>query len=204
MISRRLLLAAALAAPALVAAALPALAADPIVFAAASLKNALDDVAARLQGKDRQDRRHQLCRHRDARPADRTGRAGRHLLLRRHGLDGLCRRARAGRSRRRGARCSATRSSWSCRRTRRRPIAIGRAWTSPACSAPTAAWPWPMSIRCRPAATARRRWKASACGTASPTGWCSRRTCAWRSPSSPAARRRPASSTPPMPPPSRR
>ena len=43
---RRLLLAAVLAAPALLAAALPAVAADPIVFAAASLKNALDDVAA--------------------------------------------------------------------------------------------------------------------------------------------------------------
>ena len=46
MISRRLLLAAVIAAPALFAVTTPALAADPIVFAAASLKNALDDVAA--------------------------------------------------------------------------------------------------------------------------------------------------------------
>jgi molybdate transport system substrate-binding protein len=45
MLSCRLLLAAAIAAP-MLAGALPALAADPIVFAAASLKNALDDVAA--------------------------------------------------------------------------------------------------------------------------------------------------------------
>ncbi len=51
MISRRLLLAAAIAAPALVATALPALAADPIVFAAASLKNALDDVVALYRQK---------------------------------------------------------------------------------------------------------------------------------------------------------
>ena len=51
MLSRRLLLAAAIAAPALFTAALPALAADPVVFAAASLKNALDDVAAAYNKK---------------------------------------------------------------------------------------------------------------------------------------------------------
>ncbi len=52
MISRRLLLAAVVvAAPALIGGALPALAAEPIVFAAASLKNALDDVAAAYHEK---------------------------------------------------------------------------------------------------------------------------------------------------------
>ena len=50
MVIRRLLLAAVLAVSALAAAALPALA-DPIVFAAASLKNALDDVAAAYHEK---------------------------------------------------------------------------------------------------------------------------------------------------------
>jgi molybdate transport system substrate-binding protein len=49
--SRRLLLAAAIAAPALLATALPALAGDTVVFAAASLKNALDDVAAAYTDK---------------------------------------------------------------------------------------------------------------------------------------------------------
>ncbi len=49
--TRRLLLAAAIAAPAFFAAAQPAFAADPIVFAAASLKNALDDVAAAYTAK---------------------------------------------------------------------------------------------------------------------------------------------------------
>ena len=48
---RRLLLAAAVAVPTLIGAALPALAADPVVFAAASLKNALDDVAAAYKAK---------------------------------------------------------------------------------------------------------------------------------------------------------
>ena len=51
MMIRRLFLAAAIAAPALIGAALPALAADPVVFAAASLKNALDDVAAAYKEK---------------------------------------------------------------------------------------------------------------------------------------------------------
>ena len=50
MISRHLLLAAAITAPVL-ASALPARAADPVVFAAASLKNALDDVAALYRQK---------------------------------------------------------------------------------------------------------------------------------------------------------
>ena len=46
MLVKRLLLAAVAAAPLLIGGALPALAADPVVFAAASLKNALDDIAA--------------------------------------------------------------------------------------------------------------------------------------------------------------
>ena len=46
MVVRRLLIAALAVAPLLVGGALPALAADPVVFAAASLKNALDDIAA--------------------------------------------------------------------------------------------------------------------------------------------------------------
>ncbi len=51
MIARRLFLAAIVAAPAFATAALPAFAAEPIVFAAASLKNALDDVAAAYREK---------------------------------------------------------------------------------------------------------------------------------------------------------
>lgn len=51
MLARRLILAAVLAAPAFFGAAQPALAADPVVFAAASLKNALDDVAAAYHEK---------------------------------------------------------------------------------------------------------------------------------------------------------
>ena len=51
MLSRRLLLAALIAAPALAATAPRAFSAEPIVFAAASLKNALDDVAAAYHEK---------------------------------------------------------------------------------------------------------------------------------------------------------
>jgi molybdate transport system substrate-binding protein len=51
MLSRRLLIAAAFAASTLIGTTLPALAADPVVFAAASLKNALDDVAAAYTDK---------------------------------------------------------------------------------------------------------------------------------------------------------
>ena len=46
MLVRRLLIAAVTSAALLIGGALPVLAADPVVFAAASLKNALDDVAA--------------------------------------------------------------------------------------------------------------------------------------------------------------
>ncbi len=46
MLCRRLLIAALIAAPALAAVASPTFAGDPVVFAAASLKNALDDIAA--------------------------------------------------------------------------------------------------------------------------------------------------------------
>ncbi len=51
MLSRRLLLAAAVAPTAVAGATLPAFAADPIVFAAASLRNALDDVATTYKQK---------------------------------------------------------------------------------------------------------------------------------------------------------
>ena len=51
MLVRRMLIAAVTAAPLLIGGALPALAADPVVFAAASLKNALDDVAAAYTAK---------------------------------------------------------------------------------------------------------------------------------------------------------
>ena len=62
---------------------------DVLVFAAASLKNALDEVDAQWQTRDRQEGRDLLRGELDAGQADRAGRAGRHLHLRRSRLDGL-------------------------------------------------------------------------------------------------------------------
>ena len=85
------------------------------VYAAASLTDALKELAARLREGDRAQGRLQPRRLERPRPADQGGRAGRRLLLRRHGADGRPRergpRPRAGpgrraleRARRRGAR----------------------------------------------------------------------------------------------------
>ena len=70
----------------------------PTVFAAASLKNALDAVAGDWAAKDRPRGRDFLCGDVGAREADRAGGRGRRLHLRRSGLDGLCRRAASDRS----------------------------------------------------------------------------------------------------------
>ena len=88
-----------------------------MVFAAASLKNALDDGQRRLEGRDRQDGDDLLCRELGARQADRGGRAGRHLHLRRPRLDGLSVRARTLIEPDTASTCSATASCWSRRRT---------------------------------------------------------------------------------------
>ena len=64
-----------------------------VIFAAASLKNALDEIADRLVQGHRQARAQDLlCRELGARQADRAGRAGRPVHLGRSRLDGLCRR----------------------------------------------------------------------------------------------------------------
>ena len=70
----------------------PAVAQDKslTVFAAASMKNALDDVDAAYTAKTGVKVIGELCRKLGARQADRTGRAGRHFRLRRYRLDGLC------------------------------------------------------------------------------------------------------------------
>ena len=86
------------------------------VFAAASLKNALDAIAADWQGRDRQAGRRQLRGELGARQADRAGRAGRHLLLGRPRLDGLSEERESDQADS-GRTCSATRSSWSRRPT---------------------------------------------------------------------------------------
>ena len=63
-----------------------------VVFAAASLKNALDEIATRLgQGHRQAGAQDLLCRELGARQADRAGRAGRPVHLGRPRLDGLCR-----------------------------------------------------------------------------------------------------------------
>ena len=67
---------------------------DVLVFAAASLKNALDEIRRACETRDRQEGHHLLRGELGARQADRAGRAGRHLHLRRPRLDGLPRRAR--------------------------------------------------------------------------------------------------------------
>ena len=89
-----------------------------LVFAAASLKNALDDIADALATRDRQEGDDLLRRQLGARAPDRAGRAGRRLHLRRSRLDGLSRRARPDPRRARASTCSATASCWSRRRTR--------------------------------------------------------------------------------------
>ena len=66
--------------------------ADVTVFAAASLKNALDRDRRRPPGRDRAAGRGLLCRLLGPRPADRAGRAGGPVHLRRPRLDGLPRR----------------------------------------------------------------------------------------------------------------
>ena len=76
-----------------------------------------------------------------------------------------------------------------------------RSRSSPASTSPsswaTAACRWPTSTPCRPASTARRRWRSSACGPACRARSRRPRTCARRCCWSRAARRRPASSTRP-------
>ena len=67
----------------------PAQGRDVLVFAAASLKNALDEIAGAVAARDRQEGRDLLRREQHADQADRAGRAGRHLHLRRSRLDGL-------------------------------------------------------------------------------------------------------------------
>ena len=89
LLRRRVLLLIALSLLAAPFMAPAAQAADVTVFAAASLKNALDDAAKLYQTQDRRQGQHQLCRVLGAGQADRGRRAGRHLLLGRSRLDGL-------------------------------------------------------------------------------------------------------------------
>ena len=137
---------------------------DVTVFAAASLKNALDDVAAAYKAETGKTVADQLRRQLALAKQIEEARAGRHLLLRRPRLDGLPRGAEPDPKDTRQtllgneivlvapADSTATIDHRAGRRT------------SPACSAPTASSPWPMSTRCRPANTARRRWRSSASG----------------------------------------
>ena len=81
-------LAAGLIAAALIGAPV-AVAQEVTVFAAASLKNALDDINAAWTGGRRQGGDDLLCGELGARQADRGRRAGRRLHLRRPRLDGL-------------------------------------------------------------------------------------------------------------------
>ena len=59
------------------------------VFAAASMKNALDEIDAAYTAKIGGQDHGELCRKLGIGKTDRTGRAGRRVHLRRHRLDGL-------------------------------------------------------------------------------------------------------------------
>ena len=69
----------------------------PLVFAAASLKNALDDVNRQYRGRYRPEGDDLLCREFDPGEADRERRAGRYVHLGRPALDGLRAAARSDR-----------------------------------------------------------------------------------------------------------
>jgi hypothetical protein len=79
------------------------------VFAAASMKNALDDVNAAFLKAERPQGRDQLCGEFGARAPDRAGRAGRYLRLGRSRVDGLRAQKKPSRTTR-ASTCSAT--SW--------------------------------------------------------------------------------------------
>ena len=182
----------------------PAQGGDVVVFAAASLKNALDEVAAAC-GRRRPARRRRSPMRRARRWPSRSSRARRPTSSSpptstgwtisreqepdqaRHALQPARQPHRADRAQGfQGAR--ARRSS--------------RASTSPGCWA-AAGSPWPTSTPCRPASTARRRSRSSASGTASKGKRRAGRERARRAAAGRrAARRRSASSTRPMPRPS--
>ena len=143
---------------------------------------------------DRQEGDHLLCGQLGARQADRAGRAGADVHLGRPRLDGLSRAEEPDQA---GHALQPARQPHRADRAQGQGAA-GRdqAGLRPCqgCSA-TAAWRWPTSMPCRPANTARRRWRSSACGTACRARSRRPRTCARRCCWSRAARRRSASST---------
>ena len=136
-----------------------------VVFAAASLKNALDEIAGswsqetgkRRPGSPMPRARRWPSRSKQGAPAD---------LFISADLDWMdyVGRQEPDQGRTRGPTCSATDRADRAQRTRRtRRSTSTRASTSPARWA-AAGWRWPMSTPCRPASTARRRWRSSACG----------------------------------------
>jgi hypothetical protein len=80
------------------------------IFAAASMKNALDEIDSRLHRENRRQDHGELCRKLGIGKTDRTGRAGRRLHLRRHRLDGLRDRKERHQRAEPGSICSATAS----------------------------------------------------------------------------------------------
>ena len=100
---------------------------DVVVFAAASLKNALDDASHAFSGAGGAPVKDLLCGQLATGQADRERRPGGHLHLGRSRLDGLPAKAQSDTSQRRGRTCSATNSCWLRRRT-----ATSRSTSSPA------------------------------------------------------------------------
>ena len=104
----------------------PAMAQDVTVFAAASLKNALDDVNAAWKAETGKEAAISYAASSALAKQIEEGGAGRRLRLRRPRLDGLSRRAEPDRAGHRGRSCSATASCWS-----RRPIPTSTAEIAP-------------------------------------------------------------------------
>ena len=182
-------------------AALPAQTQDKTVtvFAAASMKNAIDDINAAFTKATGIKVVASYRRKLGAGEADRAGRAGGRVRLGRSGVDGLCRaeEAHQGRHPRQSARQQARADRAEGFQDRRRDDRPGlrprqARGRRPHRERPTCA-------RCRPANMPRRRWRSSAAGPRPSRSSLRRKTCAPRWRWSAAARRRSASSTRPTP-----
>ena len=168
---------------------------DVKVFAAASLKEAMDEQARQFEAQHRQQGRGRLRRQQCAGQADRSRRAGRRVHLRGSRLDGLSRRApaaRAGHARDAASQhAGADRASIEQRPRSRSAPEFGLA---AALGGERLAMANPDSVPGRKVRQ-ERAGSPSACGAASRSRSRERRTCARRSRWSRGARRRSASST---------
>ena len=138
---------------------------DVVVFAAASLKNALDAVNAQWQKETGKKADDLLCRELGARQADRAGRAGADVHLGRSRLDGLSRAEEPDQARhalqpaRQPHRADRAQGQGAADRDQAGLRPRQGCWA-------TGGSRWPTSMPCRPASTARRRSRSSASGAA--------------------------------------